>query len=219
MDEPETQTEGEPPEVNPEVAMVATPTPAEGQAPEEEEFDRGRALATIRKLREGERQAQKDRRELEQLRQAKRQAEEVQLSEQERLSRRTAELEQQLIQERMGGQERAARYEVQLAAAGLDVIDPEAVVKLLDWSVIEYDDKGQPLGVREALTSLLEEKPYLVRTAAAAVSRVSPTNPARPPSGGGARVYHAHEIQNTAFYRANRDDIMLALREGRITDD
>lgn len=71
---------------------------AETGAPNEEPFDKDRAMATIKNLREIEKKAQAQQKELADLRQRVKAEEDAKLSEQERLTKRAAELEAALSQ-------------------------------------------------------------------------------------------------------------------------
>lgn len=71
---------------------------AEAPVAETEQFDKERAMATITKLREAEKQAKKDRAELERLRQLEEERKKAELSETDRLKAELAEREQKLKQ-------------------------------------------------------------------------------------------------------------------------
>jgi len=51
--------------------------------------------------------------------------------------------------------------EVKVRASQLGIIDPDAAYLLLDRSNVRYGEDGGVTGVDEALTQLLEDKPYL----------------------------------------------------------
>lgn len=186
-------------------------TPIAGQAPETDAFEPERARALIAKLREQERTQQK---ELSELRNRVKAADDAKLSEQERLTQRLAELERQQADATRSHQERILRYEAQLAANKLHIVDPDAAVKLMDWSTLEYDDAGQPTNIETVLKDLLKTRPYLAAQAAA--PQASPTNPARTQTAAGSRTYTVEQLRDHAFYTAHREDIQAAMREGRI---
>jgi hypothetical protein len=220
-----TDPEGQAPEglepTEPTAPAVPASSDPDGQAPEGEEFDKDRALATIRKLRENEKQAARERKELEQLRAARKADEEAKLSEQERLSKRVAELEAERAKEREQMRDRTTRYEVRIAAQALNIVDPDAAVKLLNWDAIEYGDDGRPIDIEGALKALTEDKPYLVRQEPAQGQRSAgnPTNPTTRNAPTGTRRYTASQLNDRAFWTANKDDIMRAVREGRVDSD
>lgn len=49
-------------------------------------------------------------------------------------------------------------------ASRLNVVDTDAVVRLVDSSKIEYDKEGNPTNVEDVVTTLLKEKSYLTST-------------------------------------------------------
>jgi len=86
---------------NPATEIVEAPEPEKVEPqevkpePQEEDFDKDRAMKTIHQLREIEKQAKKDAKELEQLKAEKKQREDAELSEAERLKKENAELKAQ----------------------------------------------------------------------------------------------------------------------------
>lgn len=161
------------------------PAPAtNGPADQEsgEEFDKERALATIRKLREAEKLSKQQAKELETLRSQAKAAEEAQLTEQQRLAKRSedqaaklADLERQQADWARERQELTTRQEVLAESARLNIVDPDAAYRLLDLAALEYDDAGKPKNVKAVLQALVKGKPYLVASAGGG----SPANPAR----------------------------------------
>ena len=181
---------------------------------QEDEFDRERAMRTIKTLREEARKAAAAIRELDQARARIKEIDDAKLSEQERLSKRASDLEKQLEDERAQSRTRINTYEVQLAAGRLGIVDPDAAVRLLDWSSLEYGQDGRPVDVESALQDLVKARPYLA--AQATPAHVSPTNPATRGSAPGQRVYTQAELADYTFYTTHREDIQRAFREGRI---
>lgn len=187
----------------------------EGQEPEDtqqqgettqpvEQFD----AEYVKKLRA---EAAEYRRRLRQLEEKVKAQEEATLSEAEKLQRRLSELERErehLLAER---RERAMRYEVAVAAQKLGIVDPDAAVRLLDTSSLEFDESDRPVNVEEALKALVKAKPYLV---APHVSAGSPTNPATGTQR--SATFTTSQIADRKFYEAHRDEIMKAVAEGRI---
>jgi hypothetical protein len=55
------------------------------------------------------------------------------------------------------------RYEVQLAALTMGIVDPDAAVKLMDWEKIVFADDGKPKNVDAVLKALVGAKPYLAK--------------------------------------------------------
>jgi len=82
---------------------------------------------------------------------------------------------------------------VHQAATKLGIVDPEVALALIQGKV-EYDDKGSPQGVEEALAQLLESKPYLKASAQAPTPGA--TNPGRKP-----------QLTREAIQRMSREEI------------
>jgi len=93
------------------------PTPAEHEG---DEFDKERAMATINKLRAIEKDAQKEHKELEQLRAAEKKREEEALSELERYQKRAEEAEKEATELRLSVLRRKVADEVGLPGALAD---------------------------------------------------------------------------------------------------
>lgn len=161
----------EPNEDGQEPTQDVGPVEKDGQEPTKERFD----AEYVRKLRA---EAAEYRKRLRDLEQAVKKHEEAKLSETERLQRRLAELEAERATWQREVQERVLRYETMLAAGRLGVVDPEAAYRLLDLSLLEYDDDGRPTNLEAALRALLKDKPYLVGQPHGPSG--SPTNPGRP---------------------------------------
>lgn len=116
---------------------------------------------------------------------AKKAAEEAQLTEIERTKKQYADLQAQHDTYTRQMQERIVRYEVERQAAKLGIIDPEAATKLLDWAELEYDEDGTPKNADKLLEKLVKNKPYLAPapaqpTPTPAQTAPTPTAPATP---------------------------------------
>lgn len=205
-----------------QTGQTTTTTTETGASAEggEEEFDRERAMKTIRTLREEAKAAVKQIKEVETLRARVKEIDDAKLSEQERLTKRAEEAETKLTQTQKQTQDRINRYEVQLQASKLGIVDPDAAVKLLDWDRLEYAQDGTPKDVDAALKALLAERPYLAaqqQQQQRPASQASATNGATRTTAPGSRTYQRAELDDYAFYSKNREDIQLAYKEGRIT--
>jgi hypothetical protein len=149
----------------------APATPAAGRTFTQEELDR---IIAERLQREREKFRDYDalRRKAEEFDKLQ----QAQMSEQEKLAKRLAELEQENQALRKQGQEHTLKYEIMLLASRLGIVDPEAAYRLLDLSRIEFGQDGRPTNLEQGLKDLIKAKPYLVHQAHAG----SPTNPSRP---------------------------------------
>jgi len=140
------------------------------QGGEEEVYDKNRAMATIHKLREQEKLAKQQTKELEALRAEAKKHQDAELSETDKLRKRVAELELQEVESQRERQERIVRYEVMLAAQKMNLVDPDAAYKLLDLTGLEFGDDGSVKDIETALKELIKARPYLVKAAQAATN-------------------------------------------------
>ncbi len=120
------------------------------------------SLEEARKLRS---EAQNLRKRLKSYEDAERAAQEAQMTAQQKLEKQYADLQAQHEAHVRSTQERIIRYEVEAQARKLNIIDPDAAAKLLDWSELEFDDEGLPINAGKLLEKLIKNKPYLVAQA------------------------------------------------------
>ncbi len=106
---------------------------------------------------------------------------------------------------------------LQLAALKAGVVDPEAVLKLVDRSKVKLDEAGNVTGVDETVKALIEAKPYLVNKNSNGFA--NGTNPADGNSNTQVKKFKLSQIQNSEFYRKNEADIVEAYKHGMIEDD
>lgn len=140
-----------------------------------EELERHRKKLTAYEKQEQERAEQQ------------KQAELAQLSEIERVKKEHAEIQAQheaVIREL---QETRIQHSVMREATALNFIHPEIAARLVDWSELEYDDKGAPTNVQKLLDKLTKSMPELVRAPQAPTAQPESTNqpqaPTRPNGG------------------------------------
>lgn len=160
------------PEDDPKPDNPADPTPDpkvdEPKTPEDD-FDKERALATIRKQRESEEAAIARAKEAEA---ELKKIQDAQLSEQERTKKEAEEAKQ--AAERATADLRDARITMGLtSAASGKVKDPSIIRKLVDDSSVQVGDDGKVTNAAELVDALLKEHPYL---AADAKTDDRPTN-------------------------------------------
>ena len=97
------------------------------------------------------------------------------LSEKEKLEKKAADLQAKYDTDIRTAKERTLTLEVQLQAARLNIVDPDAASKLLDRSALEYDDDGNATNVEDLLKELVKTKPYLVPVVQQAQTKQAPT--------------------------------------------
>lgn len=168
------------------------------------------SLEEARKLRSENRSLRERLKGLEDAEKARRDQE---LTETERLLKRTADLEAKLSEAVRSNQERTLRYATVASAAKLGFADPEDAYRLLDHAALEFEEDGTPRNVEAQLASLAKAKPYLLSQARPAGSFDTGTG-GRSSTG---RTYTREQLRDPKFYEANQADILLALREGRVT--
>lgn len=145
-----------------------------GQAPAGE-MSLEQAMAELTKARQALKEVNSEsagrRKRLDDLEMAEKQRQDAALSEAERISKRTQELQGKVADLEKAAevaqrehQERVIRYEVMLKASGMGFVDLDAVTKLMDWTALEFDDDGTPKNVEGVLKKLQKDKPYLLKT-------------------------------------------------------
>jgi len=169
------------------------------------------SLEEARKLRS---EANSLRRRLKELEDADKARKDQELSETERLTKRATDLERQLAEAARSNQERTVRYATVAAAAKLGFADPDDAFRLLDQSALEFEDDGTPRNLDAQLGALAKAKPYLLSQARAAGSFDTGTGGGR---AAASRTYTREQLRDPKFYQEHQADIVLALREGRVT--
>jgi len=107
-------------------------------------------------------------------------ADAAKLSDLEKAQRERDTIKAELEAERLERREAINRYEVQIAASRLGIVDPDAAAKLLDWDTLEYAEDGSPRGVEKALQALIKARPWLAgQQAQPPGPQANPANPAR----------------------------------------
>ena len=106
---------------------------------------------------------------------------------------------------------------VQVAAVALNIVDPDAAAKLIDWDAVNAGAT-----VEDALKALVVAKPYLLKTTTQVTAPVVPpsvTSPAAATSAGVPLSFTKEALgkMTPAQYETNRDAIHDALRAGRVS--
>jgi len=168
------------PGVTPVVDTPVTGTPAvESVTPQKPTVTLEEALARIAELEHSHKNARaaEDRlgKKLAAYEKAEQDKKDAELSDLERIKKQHADLQSQHDAYKQHAQARIVRYEVEAAANKLNIIDPDAAVRLLDLSELEYDDNGNPINAEKLLEKLIKAKPYL-----APVKQEEPERPSAP---------------------------------------
>jgi hypothetical protein len=93
------------------------------------------------------------------------------------------------------------------AKADRNIVDPDAVIALLDRSTLELDDNGTPTNIADAMDSLLKAKPFLV--AVNGGSRGDADQGAR--GAGGPKQVTAEQLKSMT-----PEQVLAAEKEGRL---
>jgi hypothetical protein len=119
-----------------------------------------------------------------------------------------------------GKYEHSVRYNAFMAAAikaGVTLV--EDAWKLADSSKLVIDANGAVAGAEDIVKELVASRPFLAGKAPAPKSG-APSNPPKDGTDPGAkRTYKRSELRDTKFFAEHKADIMLAAKEGRITND
>jgi chromosome segregation ATPase len=156
----------------PVVAGAEDPPPADGKKDdpppdpktgegEGDDFDKDRALATIRKLREEQKTAKTQLKELEALKADQKKREDAEKSEAERLKEQIAEAERKATEAQRKLTQTQNRIAIERAAAKAGAADPDDVFRLLSADDFETDDDGNVTNAEKLVEALLKNKPYL----------------------------------------------------------
>jgi hypothetical protein len=128
------------------------------------------------------------------------------------IEKKVSATERKLIDEERAHKERVIEYEAKLLAVQRGVVDPDAAYKLLDLAKVKVGDDGKPVGLEDALDELVKAKPYLVSRSTGAPAPAA----GNPPRMG---TITAAQIRDRKFYQEHKDEIMQAMREGRIVSE
>jgi hypothetical protein len=177
---------------------TASPAPStQPDGSQAEPFDPERAMRTIAQLREIERKAKADARELATLKAAQQAREDADLSEKDRATKRTAELEAQLKDTTTTYRTKLLRLTAEGVARDLRFRDPKLAVRLLDLDAVELDDDGEPTNLPALLKAELKANPYL--------AEAEPVDPGPAPIGATPRPANGQALTSAERDRADRD--------------
>jgi len=110
--------------------------------------------------------------------------------------------------------------EVVSIANKLNVVDTDAVVKLLDRNSLDIDKDGNYTNLEEAIKQLISEKPYLAKAGSDVRSNIGSNANATTESQSGDFIITKSELraklQDHNWYVENKDNIAQWEKEGRI---
>jgi len=135
------------------------PKPKEGDG-DGDDFDKPRALATIKKLRDQEKSLKDQLKELDTLKAEQKKRDDAEKSEAEKLKEQIAELERKATTAEQRLTDQRNRNALERAATKAGLADPDDV-RLLDAKDFEHDTDGNLTNADELVKALLKAKPYL----------------------------------------------------------
>lgn len=138
------------------------PKPQAGEGSGDDDFDKPRAMATIKQLRDREKVMRDQLKELDALKAEQKKREDAEKSEAERLKDQLAEAERKHIDIQRELQETRNRQAIERAAVKAGAADPDDVFRLLDPAHFETDDTGALTNATKLVEDLLKAKSYLV---------------------------------------------------------
>jgi hypothetical protein len=131
-----------------------------GSSPDDEPFDKDRAMRTINTLREKEREGKQHAARVKELESKLAEYEQKDMTEKEKSEARAKKAEEEREAARAELIKVRSERAIERAASKLS-LDPELALVLLKPESLEVDDKGEPKGVEDALKALVEKWPNL----------------------------------------------------------
>jgi hypothetical protein len=106
-------------------------------------------------------------------------------------------------------------------ASKLNVVDTDAVARLIDRSKLESDkDSGEYTNIEDVVKELISEKPYLAKEGSGVSSNIGSNSNATTNSQNGNFVITRSELtaklQDHSWYEEHKDEIRQWQKEGRI---
>lgn len=146
--------------------------PADGDPPakddkkaDSDEFDRERALATIKRQRQTEKDLKAKIRELEGAQTQKKDDDDKDRTDASKLQAQLDATNKKLADAEEARRAMTVRLEVERVARRHNFIDEDDVYRLIDRDDIDFDDKDKPLNVEDLVKDLAKAKPHLVKAA------------------------------------------------------
>jgi predicted RNase H-like nuclease (RuvC/YqgF family) len=142
------------------------------------------------------------------------------LKEEGKLEELLEEKEKELERLTSNLQETQLNNEVMSVASKLNVVDTDAVVKLLDKSKLETGKDGNYLNVESVVSELISEKPYLANVESNVRSDIGGSANASTESQSGDVIMTKSELRENLkdhnWYVEHKEDIAKWEKEGRI---
>ncbi len=155
--------------------------------------------------------------ELEKVKKAEEKAKQDKLKEEGKLQELLEAKEKELEDLENSFKQQKIENQIVSVASRLNVVDTDAVARLLDSSKIETDDKGNPTNVEDVVKTLLSEKPYLAKEGTTNVG--SDANTSTESQNANFVITQSElkeNLKDHKWYEENKDNITQWQKEGRI---
>lgn len=119
---------------------------------------------------------------------------------------------------RWQNQVRRSEVRAALTAAGINAGVVDLAMKADDFASLAVSDEGEVAGLDAAVEAFKKTRPSLFAAPVAPNSGSFDTGLGGGRATGAGRVFTRQQLRDPAFYAANKDDIMAAAREGRISN-
>lgn len=151
----------DPPPAGAKTEDPPNPKSGAGDGADDDDFDKPRAMATIKQLRERERATKEQLKELDTLKAQQKKRDDAEKSESDRLKEQVAESERKATAAQQKLTETQNRIAIERAATKANASDPDDVFRLLDPTDFELDADGNVTNAEKLVTDLIKKKPYL----------------------------------------------------------
>lgn len=175
--------------------------PTETPPVEGDDFDKERAMETIRKLRQFEKDAKRLQAEADAAKKADNDRRVAELAEQQKFRelyeserQRAADYESQMAQMREAQRRAAIQASIRQAAQAAGFTDPGDAVQFIAEDMLQIDEDGAVTNAQQVIEKLAQSKPYLLAATRAAPGLQSgprPTGRAEMPSDEEIRLFAA----------------------------
>lgn len=160
---------------------------------DDEDFDKARAMETIRKLRASEKERAAELKAGREAAAKLKELEDKDLGEKERLQKQLDEANARATKLEAQHREIRLHSEIERAARKLGAVDEEAVIALLDKGQLELDDDGKPTNAEKVVKDLLEKRSYLKSDGTKTKGEPIPNTP----RGGGNGAGGSERVEKT----------------------
>lgn len=189
------------------------PAPPADPPADDDDFDKERALRTIRTLRQSEKEGKQAAKDLAAALARLKEIEDAEKTDLERSQARVAELEQQQTAWQSERRDTNLRLAAHSLKDDIGIADVDLALAALDRAAVEFTDDGEPSNLKEQLAELLERKPILKAQAAGGTGAPN-LNGGSGATGGPAPALTADEIAEAKRHGMTPERYALAKQAG-----